>query len=206
MEIRPLRSFSVAFLAMLVLSGCDEKPERIEITQKRKLQSFEQEPVIHATSAQRFSLDEMVRLGKTRFVIPVGWRDAGPDRMRMRLVNLSFGVGAEAECYVSQASGTVEANVNRWRGQMGLAALSADEVFALPRQSLMEKSAIRLDIEGDFKGMGPQTPVKAGFRMIGLILEQGENKSTFVKLTGPKEVVAEHEARFKEFCDSLKIL
>lgn len=209
MEIRPLKTCSLALVAMFALSGCGEKAERIEITEKRKLQPFEQRPVLHASSSQRFSLDELVRLGKSRFDMPSGWRDAGPDRMKMRIVNLSFGVNAEGECYVSRASGSVEANANRWRGQMGLPAATPEEIAALPKQQLLGEEAVMIDIEGDFTGMaGPHggAAPKEDYRMLGLILEREGEDTVFVKLTGPKDLVAEHKDRFHEFCESLQLL
>ena len=87
------------------------------------------------------------------------------------------------------------ANVNRWRGQLGLAPLAATEV---------EGAVTRLTPHGlsatlvDFSGGSADKPV----RMLGAIVPFN-GATWFFKLTGPVDLVAKEKPAFLAFVQSL---
>jgi len=134
---------------------------------------------------------------------PQGWIELPPTQYRT--ANLQPSGNPDLECYLTVLQGDgggLAANVNRWRGQMGLAAIDEAAIAALPRQSLLGLDAVQLDLEGDFGGMGGES--RPGWKMVGLIAPFGQALLT-VKLTGPAALVADERARFEEFVKSLRL-
>ncbi|MDF1753124.1 MAG: hypothetical protein P1U89_10150 [Verrucomicrobiales bacterium] len=132
---------------------------------------------------------------------PDGWKELPATSMREP--NLRFGPNDEGECYVTRLSGAaggLTANVNRWRKQVGAAELTDAEVAALPKQTLFGEPATLVSVDGSFAGMG--SAAKENYRLHGLILTVADSMVT-VKMTGPKDLVAENEAKFGAFCASL---
>ncbi len=130
---------------------------------------------------------------------PEGWEQA-PDRP-MRLVTYKVG---DAECYIallSGGAGGVDANINRWRRQMGQPALSKVELAALPKLTVLGREAPMVEITGEYIGMGETRNANAG--MLGLVCPL-EGQTLFVKMVGPAEVLAGQTEQFKAFCTSLR--
>ncbi len=105
------------------------------------------------------------------------------------------GDGVEADLSITAfpgATGGLEANLNRWRGQVGLAPASADEVTqAVEKFEANGLSFILVDYAGN------------GSRLLGAIIPYGGN-SWFFKLTGPDALVTGQKAAFTEFLHTVK--
>jgi hypothetical protein len=201
-------------LVALGLVSCS-KEQPVPITRSRPLSEAERRPLLGATSQERFALampgppmgdstagssDES---GTPHFVwdTPPGWT-VTPHPMRD--VSLSFGNGGE--CSVIRAGGNLTDNVNRWRKQMGLPEISAEEAQALPTRPLLGQTAYTTTLDGNYKAVGAES-ASANYRMIGVILPfQEQNASLFVKMVGPRDVVEQNEAAFQAFCDSLRLV
>jgi hypothetical protein len=111
--------------------------------------------------------------------------------------------GQEAgEVTLSAAGGTLEENVNRWRRQMAQAPIGAAEIDALPRQPLLGRPAVRVDVRGDFTGMG-QKEARRDWRVRGLVLPFA-GRHLFVKFTGPAALVEQNLDAFQRFVASLR--
>jgi hypothetical protein len=125
--------------------------------------------------------------------LPEGWTTR--PTTSMRLVNLVVARDPRAECslvLLGGDGGGLKANVDRWRGQMGLAPMSAAEFAALDHAPLLGQDAVRVDFTGAYAGMGGEA--MSGYRMLGL-LAVAPGGSAFLKFTGPADVVgAEVEA------------
>ncbi|MDF1800132.1 MAG: hypothetical protein P1V81_13215 [Planctomycetota bacterium] len=133
------------------------------------------------------------------WVTPEGWTTAPSTSMRV----INFVVGAGAECYLTVlpgSAGGINANVNRWRGQFSLEQQSAAEIAAMPQIPLLGQPAMLIELEGDYKGMGDSAAKDWALR--GAIQEAGRF-TAFVKMTGPREVVAAQASNFDLFCTSL---
>lgn len=105
------------------------------------------------------------------------------------------GAGAEADLSITAfpgATGGLEANLNRWRGQVGLPPQSPAEITA----AVEKFSANGLDfVLVDYAGNGN--------RLVGAIVPYGGN-SWFFKLMGPDALVAAQKDAFRDFLHTVK--
>jgi len=139
--------------------------------------------------------------GGLAFVTPAEWRQTEPRPMRE--VNFSLGNGA-AECYVTRLGGDgggLVPNLNRWRNQFGEAPLTAEQLEALERVTMLGQPIPVLEVGGDFTGMDGGTKSDQGMLGVAWI---GEGESLFVKLVGPRDVVHAERANFIAFVASLE--
>jgi hypothetical protein len=126
------------------------------------------------------------------FKMPEGWTQVRP---KNALTMAAFVVKAgsqEANITLSRAGGSKTANVNRWRGQMGLAPQSdAEIVKALEKVKVGSRTGLFVELKNE-----KQT-------MLGLMLDAGD-QTVFVKLTGDPELAIQEKTRFLEFAESLR--
>jgi len=137
--------------------------------------------------------------GGLQWTDPAGWNRAPASSMRL----VSFSIGKATECYVTVlegAAGGFEANVNRWRQQMGQPPLDAAALAALPAVPMLGATGRLVQIRGDFTGMDGAT--RHGSMLIGALCEMGA-QTVFVKMTGPEAEVRGELSRFEAFCRSL---
>ncbi len=211
-------SCSLPLLAVLIaVPACSDSGPR-EIVEVRELSGPDREILVVESPAERFRMPSQMGGGtgggnasggggdaELPFVwtTPEGWeRQQG---VPMRDLSFTIGENGEGECYLSRlpgAGGGLAANVNRWRGQMGQEPISDEEIAALPKKSLFGLEGTFVDVTGEFSGMG-SAGAKPDYRMLGVILTS-EAGAVFVKMTGPAELVAAHEANFDRFCQSLQ--
>ncbi|MBL8856979.1 MAG: hypothetical protein JNL28_00525 [Planctomycetes bacterium] len=126
------------------------------------------------------------------FVTPATWRRA-PDRAS-RALSFWAGDGEAVECYVTVLSGEAGgelANVNRWRGQLGLAPIAQTDLDQLDSITLCGRPAKIVDIDG------------ASGSMIGVTC-MNSTRSVFIKMTGPGELVRAQRSALLTFAASLQ--
>ena len=132
--------------------------------------------------------------------LPAGWAAAPTSSFRQ----LNFKIGQAGECYLTAGGlrGGLLANVNRWVAQQfGQRPLSAAEFSGLPRHALLGGEAALVRVEGSFAGMGGgQQP---GFALLGLVGGTDDDMVT-LKFLGPKELVAQEEARFLQLAAAIR--
>ena len=105
------------------------------------------------------------------------------------------GDGADADLSIIAlpgATGGLEANLNRWRGQVGLTPLSERDVLAAVEK--FEANGLQFTVV-DYAGNGS--------RLIGAIVPYQGN-SWFFKLMGADALVAGQKPAFLEFLRSVK--
>lgn len=137
-----------------------------------------------------------------RWAAPGDWV-RGPERM-MREVTYLTGESGRTECYISILGGDgggIAANFDRWRGQMGREPLTSAELAALPRVDCLGTTAILIEIEGDFTGMGGQS--LDGALMLGAVVSI-DSRTVFVKLVGPRDEASAERDNFRAFLASLE--
>ena len=130
------------------------------------------------------------------FKAPSNWSEKAPGQMVQRAFNVSGDAG-QAEVTISRfpgATGGMIPNVNRWRGQLGLAPLSAAEA---PKEiEMVEVGGKKDSYLVDIKGTNPRTGKQA--RMVALgVPHKGE--TWFFKLLGDEPVVAKEKDAFVQF-------
>lgn len=142
---------------------------------------------------------------KLSYNTPEGWKEMQGSSMRD--VNFVFGEKGEGSCYLARlpgAGGGMVANVNRWRGQFKADPLTEAEIAALPKLELFKQPATLVEVDGPFApGMG-SSDTFADYRLRGLILASSAG-AVFVKMTGPKELVAANSDAFNQFVASLDV-
>lgn len=161
--------------------------------------SAEAAPLIPQTA--QVSPASMTTGGGLSWDIPAGWQVTAP--LPMRLINFDLGGGVN-QCYISilggDGGGTMK-NVNRWRQQMGQPPLGLDEFAGLERIPMLEGTALTLEIEGPYQGMGSAAIDDA--LMLGVIRELPE-RTVFVKMIGDRDALTDHQGTFYEFCQSIR--
>ncbi len=216
---RRLSAASLASLcALCLLPSCNR--ERMEIEESRVLSKSAQPSAPNATSEQRFG-PALQQMGMEAPAAPpdmsmfrdlLAWK--APDEWKeveardptgMRLVDFRFGENDEGECYITLMGGNaggLEANINRWRVQMSQPPYTAEEIANLPKKPFFNRDGVFVAFDGDFKKFGAETAVKDQ-RLLGLV-HSSPQATIFVKLTGPKALVARNEAAFDQFCQSIR--
>ena len=147
-----------------------------------------------------------------RWTPPPSWKAEGPRPMRAAtyLITPATGDQGVAECVVNYfgpgQGGGIEANVERWKGQV----IGAD---GKPAPAKVDKRTVRgiaitlIDASGTYTGMGgpmaggaKQVP---GYRLIGAIAE-GPGGHVFFKLTGPAKTIAAEQKNFEQLLASIQ--
>jgi hypothetical protein len=135
------------------------------------------------------------------FEIPAGWQQQPGSAMRVASFRVPGNGVRDADISVFALGGPAGgelANVNRWRGQLGLEPLGAAEA---------EKSVEPLDAPGgkanlvDMTGTDRKTGQPA--RMIGVIVPRG-GQTWFFKLLGNAQVVGREKAALQKFIQSTR--
>lgn len=135
------------------------------------------------------------------WTVPAGWKEQGP--RDMRVATWAPEGTSKTEVYVTVLAGTgggAFANVNRWRGQVGLDDLTSEAFEQLPRAKVLGVDAVFVEVEGTFKGMA-ESGGDAGSMLLGMFLQR-PGRAVTVKMTGPADEVRRERERFRAFCES----
>jgi hypothetical protein len=143
--------------------------------------------------------------------VPSAWSTA-PTKSSMRLatyhVPAAPGDADEAEMAVSRAGGSVDANIERWKEQMG------SPPAGFPKREDVKVGNLKVTLfehRGTFAagnmmpgGPGEAAP-KPGWAMLAAIVELGGQAAPyFFKITGPEKSVAAARADFDKLVGSLR--
>jgi hypothetical protein len=204
--------FPALLLLPLLLAACSQ-PSQQEITEIREPGATKRKAPPKVDAGQRLGMGQQNAtedpLGGITFHhdVPEGWEKVPLTSMRQ--VNLRMTDTPEAECYFTflpGGGGGLNANINRWRNQMGQEPLSNEAIAALPKKTIFRQPATFILIDGDFIGMGSEP--KADYRMYGLVLtyndpNTGRDQAFFLKMVGPRAVLEAQEAAFDTVASSL---
>ncbi len=133
--------------------------------------------------------------GLPNWQVPSGWKAAGPKPMRLASFDIPNAAG-NGDVSISKLSGNgggLLANVNRWRGQVGLAPLEAGALAANSKAVATAggDSGTWVELVGTEK------------TILGAIVARGE-VSWFFKLTAPAPVAAQNRDAFEQFVRSIR--
>ena len=147
-----------------------------------------------------------------RWTVPAGWATeaARPMRAATYAIPPSAGDKAPGECVVSffgaGQGGTVEANIDRWKGQFH----GADGKPAAAQVATRTNRGLKIttiDTTGSYSGMGgPMAAAGApvsNYRLLGAIVES-PGGNVFVKFTGPVKTVAANQQKFEQMLASFQ--
>ncbi len=204
-----LRALLFGSVLALFLSGCERG--EVAITSSRVTTSPKQVKP-DATSADRFPGFDGHMGGSPAsqgggqplvWQTPPTWKER-PVESGPRMASFSVRGEPDGDCSISIAGGDVPTNVNRWRKQMGSGPLSQDEIDKLPATELLGRRASLVELEGTYAGMG-DSPPRASWKLLGVMLPLGDKGMLFVKATGPKALLDAEKTNFLALVASIKI-
>jgi hypothetical protein len=136
--------------------------------------------------------------GRPNWTVPSDWKEIPPAQFLLAEFSIA---GGKADVNVASLAGTgggVPANINRWRGQLGLGPLS-EENFSKSVETINVAGgkASLVDLTGTNMETGQTT------RLVGVIAPQGD-RTWFYKLMGDANVVAAQKDAFIKFVESAK--
>ncbi len=138
---------------------------------------------------------------KLTYTKPEGWTEVTLGQMRAASFNVKNETGKQADISVIPLPGMAggdDSNVNRWRGQVGLANLSAEELAKVAESVEIAGQPAKLyDQAGTGSGSGEPT------RILGVI-QHRDDTAWFFKMTGDDALVAKEKAAFIAFLKSVK--
>ena len=159
--------------------------------------------------------DRQKVLGPFTLEVPSGWVEQTP-RSPMRRAQFALprasGDSEDGELTVFYfgmgQGGSTDANISRWIGQVGQPDGSSSRDKAKIRQS--QVSGFRMtevDVSGTLKASNmpgaPQRPARAGYRLLGAVLE-GPQGPWFFKLVGPEKTISRWADSFRQFIASAR--
>jgi hypothetical protein len=147
-----------------------------------------------------------------RWTAPAGWKSEPARSMRAATYTIAPATGDKtgAECAVyffgAGQGGSVDANIDRWKGQFeggdGRAAKAQ-----VAKRTIRGLTMTTIDTSGEYLGMGGPMggapTAAAGYRMLGAIVE-GPSGNVFVKFTGPEKTIAANQQKFEQLLASFQ--
>lgn len=184
-------------LLALPLAGCGEDIKVYRIPKEQPVEMAQSSlPAGHPDLSA--ATDAQPRL---TWKTPEGWTEVKPGEMRLASFSVKGQGGAQADVSIvplpGRAGGDV-ANVNRWRGQVGLPAVSPEE---------MKRLAQPVEIAGQSAELYEQAgknPASGDPARILAAIQVRDGDAWFFKITGDDELVAQQKTAFIEFLKSVK--
>jgi hypothetical protein len=146
-----------------------------------------------------------------RWTAPSAWKSEAARPMRAATYTLPLAPADSglAECVVNYfgpgQGGGVEANIDRWKGQM-LGPDGKPAPATVAKRTIRGLPVVVISSAGSYTGLGGPfgagKPVP-GYRLLGAIAE-GPGGTVFFKLAGPAATVAAQESNFRQMLDSLE--
>lgn len=195
-----LRAALLAAGVMLALVGCAEEPPVTSYTvPKQPPEELRSAARPRANVARPLAPPLMGGGGKAtvpEFDVPEGWTPSRGTEFSVAAFAVSEG-DRTAEITLSPVMGTREANINRWRGQVGLEPQSVEEMAA-------EVEPVPVgDTSGWYvEAFGPERDGKQP-AILGIIAQAGGRQWIF-KFTGDRELARREKDRFREFAKSVR--
>src|SRR5882672_11239896 len=145
-----------------------------------------------------------------KWTAPAGWKAEAPRPMRAAtyIVPPSAGDTDSAECGVyffgAGGGGGVQANLDRWKGQvLGAGGKPAEAKIA--KRTVHGLPVTTIETSGEYTGMGgpmaASKTTKPGYRLLGAIVE-GPGGNLFIKFTGPAKTIAANQQKFEQLLAS----
>lgn len=182
----PFRSFTlIAFLSATVLGCRDTK-----VVSYRVPKESPDAPNLSSTPTANRPL---------RWTAPAGWAEQPAVGPRAASFTISGDNGAKGDVSVIAFPGDVGgdlANLNRWRGQLGLGPITEAELAQAFTAYKAPSGEFRVvDLSGQAEG-------KAA-RILGAVLREAD-RTWFIKLMGDDKLVADQRGNFESFLKSLE--
>lgn len=182
-----LLRFLVCAALVIMIAGCDRSDQQIKVYRLVKA------PLESAPGEQKLPLTASTP--QIKWELPEGWAEGVPSTMRYASFAATQENGEKVDISVvifPGDGGNDLDNINRWRQQIGLAAVDARELNSViaPFQS-NQINFSTADM------IGPDSRTLAAW-------VRREGRSWFFKLTGPKDAVEKQKPNFVRFLQSIR--
>jgi len=178
----------ISFILLLLVSlSCDSGHHtRTYHLPKTKVNTFTPSTVDKVTTISRFTWEK-----------PASWIPAEGSAMRLASFEIPYSIGS-GDLSIMELGGDgggLEANVNRWRGQIGLDPLTKLEINDEAENGVSKLGNYQL-----FQLINLEKKESAFLAAVFPL----ESRTLFIKLTASVEGILEIEKDFKAFCSSMK--
>lgn len=182
----------------LGMAGCQDQDIRVYRVPKEEVAMAGRPPHVNSDQAPSQTVEALIH-----WKAPNGWRQEPASGMRLASFSVPSGNGSKADMSVvvlpGPAGGTL-ANVNRWRGQLGLEPF--DEKSLESHSQRINTQVGELTVV-DFTGHATQEGDGSGKpRLLGAVFFDGAS-SWFFKMSGPDALVAQAKPSYLQFLKSL---
>jgi hypothetical protein len=154
-------------------------------------------------SAQALPPGAAADASNPQWTVPTDWQEGKASAMRRATFLAKAADGQTAEIVVSVFPGDVGgllANINRWRGQIGLGPVAPDEISGITSDLVINGAkATVVDFKADTASPGKTQPL----RMVVVTIPHAGN-SWFFKMTGDAPLVEAQKGIFLQFVKSVK--
>jgi hypothetical protein len=166
-------------------------------------------------SSQESTTGKEKSLGPLKLTVPAGWVEQTPtSSMRQAQFSLpkADGDSADGELVVFYfgpgQGGSVEANIDRWIGQIGQPDGSSSKDKAKTSKKVVSGFPVTIvDVSGTYQAsMMPGSSERhnnPGYRMLAAVVESSEGP-WFFKLVGPEKTIAKWSGSFDQFINSIQ--
>ena len=136
------------------------------------------------------------------------WKKVTP---KSNIVEVEFAIAkqgsdeTDGRMTIMSSGGTVDANIDRWKGQF---KNTDDDKVKVEKKTVNKLDVHVVDITGTYMDSmggpaGPKTD-RDNYRMLAAIVETNDNGLYFIKFYGPAETVTKNEPHFRTLIDSIK--
>jgi hypothetical protein len=134
--------------------------------------------------------------GKPKWKVPSGWQEAPASQFVAGKFLIAGDNNATAAVTVSNARGGLTQNVNRWRGQLGMSPLAADEIEKhVQPLAVPAGKAMLIEMSGRDSATGQNA------RLVAAVVQQSDN-TWYYKLMGDEKLVDREKQAFIDFVKS----
>jgi hypothetical protein len=197
MMSRPISLSVLLSLQFTLVAGCGE--QQATSVPPTMTASDNAAPVkTEATVESMTVASERKAFDGLKFMIPPSWKEVSLSQFQMGIISAKFEMpeaGPDVTLTLSRSGGGIEANLDRWKGQVTNKSKEETETV-----TVAGVDATLIDMEGRFSGGFGREPAD-GWRMLGVIAPLSD-QGYFMKLTGPIDQVKAVEEDFRAFIKS----
>jgi len=191
-----MRTLIPSLLFCLLLSGCDDSTGKVTVYNIPKEYSKAVMPSAPPNTKQPVSTQSIVT---AQWSAPENWEETDPGAMRKAKWNLTSADNHHAEVTVADFPGDVGgelANVNRWRRQLGLSAIT---------QKDLDSQRKTIEINDSLDAVYFHLKNKDSEQSTVAAIIKVEDHSYFLKMMGDSTTVDEKEEEFLKFMLTFKL-
>lgn len=202
-------SLGLLFSALVFWLACSAQPETAR-TAAPETPPASPQPVSTVAGASGSTVEKS--FGPIKAKVPAEWSEQTPSssmRKAQYVLPKVPGDGEDGELAVFYfglgQGGSVEANIERWIGQISQPDGSSSKDKAKTSKKEISGMPVTLvDVSGTYSaGMMSNAPPRQGYRMLAAVAETTEGP-WFFKLTGPEKTISKWSGSFDHFIGSFK--